>query len=360
MYLSNLFDMGKLEDEINNRFVIRRLHPTLPYAILHYSDRAVYSRHWNPVTENCRGLVYDRNTLKIVARPWKKFWNSGEQGVLIDSDSLVEVTDKMDGSLGVLCAEPQDHWGSRKKYFITTKGSFDSEQGAHATKIWRERYENLVDYDAMVSHTFLFEIVYPENRIVLDYGDMDDLVLLGCVGISFGSYYGPQEAAAMLQWPGPVTQTLGKMPLSEVLQLNDRPNAEGIVARSGNKMVKVKQPDYLELHKIKSELCVKSVWEALRNGNNAESICANLPDEFHGFVKDTSSMLMDHFDIILGEAHGQFENCWAKFVADGRQRKTFALEAVKVGLHTGLLFAMLDEREYDTMIWDRVLDRVKG
>lgn len=27
-------------------------------------------------------------------------------------------------------------------------------------------------------HTVLFEIIYPENRIVVDYGEMEDLVLL--------------------------------------------------------------------------------------------------------------------------------------------------------------------------------------
>jgi putative RNA ligase len=39
--------------------------------------------------------------------------------------------------------------------------------------------------------TVLVEIVYPANRIVLDYGGLDDLILLGAVDIATGRTFGP-------------------------------------------------------------------------------------------------------------------------------------------------------------------------
>ncbi len=34
--------------------------------------------------------------------------------------------------------------------------------------------------------TYLFEIIYPENRIVIDYGDSDDLILLSIINNETG------------------------------------------------------------------------------------------------------------------------------------------------------------------------------
>ncbi|HRF99146.1 MAG TPA: hypothetical protein PLZ51_28235, partial [Aggregatilineales bacterium] len=74
---------------------------------------------------------------------------------------------KMDGSLGILY-----RW--QGAYYIATRGNFDSDQAIWATIFLRTHYDlhNLAD-----EYTLLFEIIYPDNRIVVNYGQRQDLVL---------------------------------------------------------------------------------------------------------------------------------------------------------------------------------------
>jgi RNA ligase len=86
----------------------------------------------------------------------------------------VRVFDKMDGSLGILYPTSQG-------MAVATRGSFTSEQALKATEILHEKYPEWAqitydwfrsNFDANwyeVNYTDLVEIVYPENRIVVDY-----------------------------------------------------------------------------------------------------------------------------------------------------------------------------------------------
>jgi hypothetical protein len=76
-------------------------HPTLPLFIHNYSEKTQFDKRWDEVTMSCRGLILDNNG-DVIARPWKKFFNYGEGRLKIDDVMPVEVTDKMDGSLGIL------------------------------------------------------------------------------------------------------------------------------------------------------------------------------------------------------------------------------------------------------------------
>lgn len=64
--------------------------------------------------------------------------------------------------------------------------------------------------------TYLFEIIYPSNRIVLDYGRTDDLMLLGAVQISTGTAVGPRDPICA-PWPGPRIEVQAYLTLAEAL-----------------------------------------------------------------------------------------------------------------------------------------------
>jgi RNA ligase len=71
----------------------------------------------------------------------------------------------MDGSLGIL-------YKVDGKPYLATRGSFVSDQAVAGTAMLHERYG---DYEFEDGFTYLFEIIYPENRIVIDYKGMSDL-----------------------------------------------------------------------------------------------------------------------------------------------------------------------------------------
>lgn len=173
--LRDLFGDGELDDAITAGFVRVQHHPTLPYSIFNYSETCAYARAWTPVTTACRGLISRSSDGEVLARGFDKFWNHNEpeSAGIIEAGGPVTVTAKEDGSLGVLYPV------NDTEFAVATRGSFGSEQALHATQIWRDLYAGR--WAPPVGMTALFEIVYPANRIVLDYGGLDDLILLGFV-----------------------------------------------------------------------------------------------------------------------------------------------------------------------------------
>jgi RNA ligase len=266
----------------------------------------------------------------------------------INDDQPVEVTDKMDGSLGILyMADAGPSIGGYAA--IATRGSFDSDQAKHATLLFSYKYAGSINYDAMADHTFLFEIIYPKNRIVLNYGDMDDLVLLGAVHKEHGYYLGPQEAAGLLEWTGPVTQTFEYKNLAEAFAAPMRENAEGFVCRSGTEMVKIKQVDYVELHKIVTNLNERTVWGALAGGQTVEDLCTIVPDEWHDWLRETADSLERQFEIIQDDVLAEYMQLMVDLPPNA-DRKTWAQEIVK-SKHKAYLFALLDRKPIDGAIW---------
>jgi len=135
--------------------------------LFNYTAKAQYEGRWNFFERVSRGLITNRKTGEIVARPFDKFFNWGE-GDRYTSAKIRTVTEKMDGSLGILYR----HNGN---YCIATRGSFDSEQAKWATEYLQRNYD-LTNFQKQF--TLLFEIIYPENRVVVNYGQCKDLILL--------------------------------------------------------------------------------------------------------------------------------------------------------------------------------------
>lgn len=163
--------------------ITERIHPEYPNLRL-YKYAAGYNffeddpdTHW---VEMCRGLVWDWDRHKVVANPMPKFHNhfnySEEELRAMFNEYDYEVHLKSDGSCVLLWHYDGDwHW--------STLGSFESEQAKMANKLFcknpfaaRMRIQNQL----LIDHTYIFEAIYPENRIVLDYGDASALIYLTC------------------------------------------------------------------------------------------------------------------------------------------------------------------------------------
>lgn len=352
------FDMTDLAASVAAGDVRVQYHPEFPeLAIYNYTEEVQFKNKWNNITLTCRGLILNTATGEVVARPWEKFFNFGQRDNRIDSDAPVEVTDKLDGSLGILYQRPDGDWS------IATRGSFASDQAIHATEVLNNKHNDFLDHlkwhPKGLDSTLLFEIIYPDNRIVCNYGDMDDLVLLGAVSKMYGFYLGPSEANNCYGWDGEITQTWQYSRFVDALSFPDRQGKEGVVIRSGNKIVKLKQADYVELHRIVTNLSPKTIWEMLVAGKSQKDICVNLPDEFHGYVKDIADKLYMDFAGIKMQASIEFAEIkhflW-QLPGDGVSRRQWA-EEIKKSKNPGLLFSLLDGKSIDYAVWQMVRPR---
>ena len=265
-HLHDLVDASLLSGAIDRGLVSTRSEGSL--RILNYTPRATYDRAWNQATLTCRGPIVDE-TDRVVARPFPKFFGPAEPDAPpVPEGRSMAVTEKLDGSLGIAYHHPGR--GIR----VATRGSLTSDQAAVATAIWHEKYPQ-VRFGHGV--TPLFEIVYPGNRIVTDYGDMRDLVLLAVIDMSTGADL-PLE---VIDWPGPRAPQHDFGSFAELVShVSSSPETarEGYVVRfdTGSDRphvrLKLKFPAYVVTHRLLTGLTATRVWEivavadALRRG----------------------------------------------------------------------------------------------
>lgn len=226
---------------------------------------------WNEFECLCRGLILNIKTGEVVARPFDKFFNWFEGGRKA-TGHMEYVVEKCDGSLGIL-------YRDNGQYKIATRGSFESEQALHATEL----LQNYDLSDLPDEWTLLFEIIYPDNRIVVDYGARDELVLLAIRNRFTGEYLPffekvipfAQEKGFTLPW------TYHFNNIVEILEATGElcDNEEGFVAVfSDGSRWKFKGDRYLEIHKLLNALTPKAIKQHFLAGTYNDMI-DRLPED---------------------------------------------------------------------------------
>ena len=337
MHLHALINPADLARGIDDKLITARTSGD-GQTIYNYSDAALYTPGaWdNPAVRQGRGLIID-HALKVVARPWAKFFNYGQpEAGTLDLDAPVEVTDKLDGSLGIL------HLDANQEPRVATRGSFLSDQAIHATEVLRRDKPTTGWPDGF---TPLVEIIYPENRIVCDYGDTDELRLLGGVWIESGTYVGPRHAAALTGWTGATTRVFEYATLREALAAPPRPGAEGLCVRHllCSHIVKLKQDDYVALHRIVTGLSERTVWQHLMTDRPIGALIEPLPDELHPWVLDVVERLAGDATEILHAAKALHVRIVTS-LPEGWSRRDYADQA-KLSPLAPYLFQLLDGRD---------------
>lgn len=338
--LDSIAPREAFEQAVADGWVNRSVHPDQPYEIWNYSKRAQFDRHWDQITRVSRGLITNIETGEIVARPFPKFFNAGEDDAPIPLHEPVVVTEKVDGSLGIV------YTLTNGELAVATRGSFASDQAQHATGVLRQRYAN---FNPPSEWTFLFEILYPENRIVVDYGGLDDLVLLGAVDKSTGRSVPLAEAAEY--WTGPVVSVHPFRSFGEVSRDGISENHEGFVVhfQESDLRLKVKSDWYFKMHRLFTQTSARTIWENLVEGLDVESVFEDLPSEFRDWAIGTARALRDSHRAITENVDATFAKTLSD-LGDDWTRKDFAL-AVSQNPLRGYLFARLDGKDISPMIW---------
>ena len=270
-----------------SEYIKERRHSTLPLLIWNYNARCQAEKAWDEYTRIARGLITDLEG-RIVARPFPKFFNLGEvektrvENLPADPPRIYE---KLDGSLGIL------YWDGDRPC-IATRGSFESEQAAWATEWVRERVDRDITTGFRIDHTYLFEIVFPQNRIVVDYGARAELVLLAVVHTETGRELDPIKEAVRIGLPG-AREFLHPLEDVQASCATLGSDEEGFVVHwpSYGLRVKMKGAEYCRLHKLLTSFSSISIWECLAAGTDLEPLMERVPDEFRAWVMDQRDSL---------------------------------------------------------------------
>lgn len=349
----DVLDMEMLDHHVKEGNIRSQVHPDFPeLMILNYTEQCTWNKAWDPMTLACRGFIINTETGTVVARPLTKFFNHDQEGApTLTLDTPVLVTEKMDGSMGILYQTPDNKWA------IATRGSFASEQALWATQFYNDNYAD--KWDPSNLYTYIFEIIYPENRIVVDYGDKKSLVLLAAVSKSLGYTEQPHRKTDF-NWPGEIVETLDFTTYGEVIASDQRSNKEGFVLWSPSEdwRVKIKHEEYMVLHRFMTNTSPKNIWEVLAAGQDPAETFALAPDEFHEWMRGVIKGLTTQFTNIFNAASTQYFDVLRELQSHTPDwtRRDFAILA-STKKHQALLFKMLDGKPVDDTIWKLIKPR---
>jgi RNA ligase len=327
-------DVSAFRDREAQGLITARAHPTRDLIIWNYTPRCQFERAWDEVTLQARGLITTSEGL-VVARAFRKFFNIEENQGSIPLEPF-KVTEKMDGSL-LIVARYQDD------LIVATRGSFTSEQADRAREIIQKRYR---DFNFLPYSTYLFECIYPENRIVVDYGDMEDIVLLTVVKTVTGREFDIHDLEFVDTWPFPIVKYYDGITDIATLKTLEEANKEGFVIcfESGLRL-KCKFSEYVRLHRLMTKVNARVIWDLLRNNQSLDELLDRVPDEFYVWVKSTRDDLISQFSLIERQCRdvvGQVKHL--------PTRKEQAALITRTA-YPGVVFSMLDHKNYQDIIW---------
>lgn len=334
-----------------------------------YTTNTVYSGDWNPVTLYARGIVFDKDTGKVLAYPFEKFFNFGE---LVDDQSNLtklahdviahqgydnllrdistqrfRVMDKLDGSLGIM------FW-TGKTWLIKTAGSFVSEQALWANN-WAADNIDVTKLDK--NCTYMFEIIYDEDVHPIQY-DFEGLVLLGI-----------NDNTTMKEKPfADIVHTAFELKINhaEVLEFTDfdevvkyakaLPNAkEGVVVTFDNGFkVKIKGDEFLALQRIFHYLSPAVIWENFDWENAESSYCIaaqyaedfikNIPEELTD-MKEAANQIAEKFFMNMTEVFNYGQQLRADYPIRKEAYEALCKSSCKKELYAAVLLYYTNGKE---------------
>ena len=333
--------LPELHEFVANGYCTRRRHASLPLCIYNYSQRTQFdfkAHDWPDVLRDARGLVLDENGV-VVGRGFAKFFNLSQLPTLPGGHP--EFWEKVDGSLILMFL----YEGKR---VFSTRGSFESDQA-----LWAQGWfaAQAPDYFPPPGETVLMEAVYPGNRIVVDYGGLEELVALGSVDLAGADtptwqslpdqirrarFHGVQDPHAIPEMSG-----------------------EGFVLRwPDGTRAKVKLDEYVRLHRMIFGTSTKTIWASLRAGESPEATPADLPVELRDWISTQAALLRARHAAVLAETRRFVDEAVGLGLVQG-PRKEFAAwvnsngEIKKRGLG-GFIFRVADGKDITDEIWRSV------
>ena len=333
-----------LDELSESRGIKVALHPDLPLVILNYSH--INSQKNDTITRECRGLVLERDTWRIVSRSFFRFFNWGE---MQDEMPLFDFRDcccqtKEDGSL----ASVFHYDGS---WMVTTRGSFAQDNLEFQDFTWERGMcealgiDDLQDLDLDPSLSYACEFVSPWNKVVRHYAEPKMFLLTVFDGenelsVDDVDMIWKDNRKSYFFRP----QRFGFKSIDDVqtflhMQASVDPTFEGVVLRDRhNHRWKVKSETFVALHHLRGEqgnLFNPNHLLPFILSNNAAGVLDFFPEATDAYRAAESK---------VNAAYDTLRDVWldSRRITD---QKTFALSIIGRTPFTGILFRLKKSHE---------------
>lgn len=273
----------------------------------------------------CRGMIFCSENGDILRRPYHKFFNVGERADhLPDTFDLSQphvIMEKLDGSMIVpFMLNGEIRWGTKMGL---TDVAAPAEEFVKANSKYIELAAACLERDMSP----IFEWCTRKQRIVLDYGSEDQLILTAVRYLDTGEYLPYHQMAQLADmYDVDVVKVFEPIRLGMdrfLAYVKDLKDVEGFVIRfDDGHMAKVKCEWYCQIHRAKDALTQdRNIVETILD-NNIDDLKPHLP------VEDRERLEVFEAEIIarIAETVAGLVNTVQELQRKGIDRKTFALE----------------------------------
>ena len=306
----------------------------------------------NPIVCECRGIILEKDTWRVVRIAFNKFFNIGEpNAATLDWDSAI-ATEKLDGSL-MSVYYYDDEWK------IATNSTIDAykaplDNGGFKTygDLFAKAAEIAgLDYTKLCKHyTYTFELCSRYNKVVLDYPEIKLYHILTRDNETF------EELDVNISVPKPAEYALGNKEDYENFVASMGEDHEGIVVKDDfNNRVKIKTQSYFALHRLVNNhiMTLTTAIELILKNETAE-LLAYFP-EFQPYI-DQVQLQLHEVKVIIEDIKEK-----VKAEKENKNKKEFVQWVGNNELRT-VYYAAYDDKlhqmlEYDESDEDEVLQR---
>lgn len=331
---------GKTVEDLEKEFGIYSYeHPELPLVGFKYGLITSDKQKFHPIVRECRGVVLERDSWDIIAYPFKRFFNLGEDRETEASFNWDNFTcqEKKDGSLIILYYYDGD-------WRVNTSGSFGQGICYDSGVTWEELFWKTSNIDRQYLHkefTYVFELWTKYNKIVRSY-DKPHVTLIGmrnanCYRKSELPYHSIVIYADDLNVKYSANYQLSTIDdvvnFLKDLSFED-PTFEGVVLCDDDfRRIKVKSDSYKQLHQLKGngQFIYRNIVPQLLKGNFSQ-----LSKDFPEWLEELEECSQEIDRIKL-----QTDNLWWEF-GELKERKKFTKMIKQHATLPAILFWMYD------------------
>lgn len=303
--------------------------------------------------QECRGLILERGTWKVMSLAFTRFFNSAEGHAATIDWNTAHVLEKLDGSMIHVYYD----WNNKSWYAATTgtgegEGEVNNKLGTTFNELFwstvKDKY-NLLPTNLVKYFTYIFELTTPYNIVVKPHGEssatllaMRDLMSLNEIEYTklhdIANHYGFPVVKSYDLNDGNVGRLLRTF---ETMVWSD----EGYVVIDGNfNRIKVKNPAYVAVHHTKNRTSEHAIMTVIKT-NEMDEYIATFPDR-----KDEILELQVNYNLLILK----LETVWDKLKLltpkniSPNESKRFAMEVFKnikdtdIEEFSGLFFNLKD------------------
>lgn len=265
-----------------------------------------------PEVQECRGLILELNTWKVMCMSFFKFFNHGESNAAEIDWNTASILEKLDGTM------IQVYWDWYKnEWFAGTTGTAEGEgevnnkMGTTFNKLfWKTLLDKSPNFKQSYldkNVTYVFELTTPYNIVVKPHGESSVTLLAARYNETLieATYDQLKETAHALHVPlvkafdlnvkdfSSLIRTFEGMPWSE----------EGyvVVDKKFNR-VKIKNPAYVAIHHLKDSTALYNILTIVKS-NEIEEFASTFPerkDEIYS-LKESYDLLIDNLNNVWSE-----------------------------------------------------------